>query len=1713
MAGLQYIAVLISILGVSIVSGLECPSGWKKWNDECYLFSAEPKNWEEARTSCLEIDGDLVSIDKPGENEKLVDLGQQNTNYWIGLTDRGTGSFVWSDGTNYNSQIAIWDSGYPQQASSEACVQLRTSRGYWQDKACSLVLPYICSRPLAKLEKCSTEDGWISGNSRCYLYVDQTRSWDDAQDYCDGLDGYLVSINNDEEQLTINTIASSKTTIWIGLSDKDSDGEYEWISGDNYIASNNSWDVGQPDASAGKCVEVLNKGSNTGPWSTAKCEDRKAFVCERGQLSCYPGWRSYGGNCYQFNTLQPETWINSKTICDAQGTLLVTIKSQEEQDFLITQFDYLQDINVENLWIGISDTEKDGERVWVDGTIDNGPYMNWPKRIYPENTPNTMDCGSMFVLSPNGQWDYGDCFNTYSYICKVSAGSTVKPYNPGNVIGSCEPGWDYYEGQCYKVDSFQRTFSDSKKACEDMDSVLTSILNPNEESFLSVRLNAEAFYIGLTDQQTEGTFLWIDGNPLSFTNWQKNEPNNADTGEDCVEIYGGNVQKGAWNDIPCSYQRGMICKKTAGTVTPHPPTNPPSIGCYDGDGSHYRGNAQISLSGKLCENWDGKPINPTTHPDADLKENFCRNPDNGPAPWCWDSTSGGSFAVEMCAIPTCSNAADCYEGDGMTYRGHASQTEDGTTCYRWDQLDSSSSYYPANQPYAGLDSNYCRNPSGSRRPWCYTDDKYNYGYCDLPKCNKTGCYEGNGQNYRGSGATTVDGESCSMWKNVSDQPVNSDDFPNADLYENYCRNPTGEDKPWCYIKRDSGNVDKKECDVPHCDSKKMQMALRSIGPDPESGLEMFEFDRPQPTTTIQTMTTLPPPVGLHGNFLPPRIYQDHENKFLKDSQVLNPTQEFIVIHTRQLLDQNTVTIPGITAWQNCAYLCLNQTDFYCRSFNFKSNICQLNRLNRDSAELSLKIGSTYFERNSTYDLEANYCRNPGGVLSKPWCYYHGLDGYDHWNFCAVEVCDALDIGCYEGAGEHYRGPARMTSDGQTCLDWDSQYARNIVEEHPNAGLDENFCRNPLPGQYSAPWCYHVDRGYVEIRYCDVPQCIDDKCGVGWVSDSKSDYCYQVRSDTSSTFNEALSKCMEQGGNLASITSVDESAFITGLVFKEQSPLLWVGLNDLYDEGGWEWTDGSPVAYFNFAMDQPDNSDGGQHCVVISAATSSTGQWYDESCDSSFGHVCKKLGNIQRTTTISPTLAPGSRCRSGWTSYGDSCYRVQIDEVSWQDALLNCKEVGADLASVHSQSEMMHIVSSVYESQHSHYWIAANDIVKEGTFVFSDGTNTGDVGKLVFNQWEDGQPNNYGADGEDCACLPKNFNWKWNDNNCAAKFRVLCEGIGTSPLQQGKFTAFKVEMSWADAEIYCQNQGGTLATISSQIEQDTAEDLLNKIYDPYEVDVYWFGSNDIAIEGTWVMGGSANSKDYQVYTNWYGNEPNNYKFPGEDCVMLVASDGNEFMWYDTTCTNGEGSICENIPGTPEGPNGLKYSVHMDLKTWSDASTFCKANGGRLAWILDQQAQDYIESLIAAEERGLILKTAGVWIGLNDQISQMSFQWSDGSDVTYTNWNNDEPNNWEGTDEDCVFAYTSTGVYDTGYRYYAGKWNDQSCDTKNMGYVCKKSKEILPITLVPPTSSGCKFGWKGYGSSCYLFDTTEQDWDTATVKCQRDLNADLVSISDR
>lgn len=43
---------------------------------------------------------------------------------------------------------------------------------------------------------------------------------------------------------------------------------------------------------------------------------------------------------------------------------------------------------------------------------------------------------------------------------------------------------------------------------------------------------------------------------------------------------------------------------------------------------------------------------------------------------------------------------------------------------------------------------------------------------------------------------------------------------------------------------------------------------------------------------------------------------------------------------------------------------------------------------------------------------------------------------------------------------------------------------------------------------------------------------------------------------------------------------------------------------------------------------------------------------------------------------------------------------------------------------------------------------------------------------------------------------------------------------------------------------------------------------------------------------------------------------------------------------------------------------------------------------------------------------------LWIGLNDKKNQMLFEWSDGSHVTFTQWNVGEPSHTTNLQEDCV-----------------------------------------------------------------------------------------------
>jgi hypothetical protein len=46
----------------------------------------------------------------------------------------------------------------------------------------------------------------------------------------------------------------------------------------------------------------------------------------------------------------------------------------------------------------------------------------------------------------------------------------------------------------------------------------------------------DRFWIGLSTLSTNSGFVWSDGSPVSYTNWNAGEPNNFLGQENCVEM-------------------------------------------------------------------------------------------------------------------------------------------------------------------------------------------------------------------------------------------------------------------------------------------------------------------------------------------------------------------------------------------------------------------------------------------------------------------------------------------------------------------------------------------------------------------------------------------------------------------------------------------------------------------------------------------------------------------------------------------------------------------------------------------------------------------------------------------------------------------------------------------------------------------------------------------------------------------------------------------------------------------------------------------------------------------------------------------------------------------------------------------------------------------------------------------------------------------------
>ncbi|XP_030299937.1 collectin-12 [Calypte anna] len=135
---------------------------------------------------------------------------------------------------------------------------------------------------------------------------------------------------------------------------------------------------------------------------------------------CSRHWKNYTEKCYYFS-VEREIFEEAKLFCEEKESRLVIINNKEEQQWIKRQIS-----GKGSFWIGLTDSEKENEWRWLDGSLP--VYTNW-KSGQPDNWSHGHgpgeDCAGLIYA---GLWNDFYCEDVNNFICE-------KDMDKGQVFG------------------------------------------------------------------------------------------------------------------------------------------------------------------------------------------------------------------------------------------------------------------------------------------------------------------------------------------------------------------------------------------------------------------------------------------------------------------------------------------------------------------------------------------------------------------------------------------------------------------------------------------------------------------------------------------------------------------------------------------------------------------------------------------------------------------------------------------------------------------------------------------------------------------------------------------------------------------------------------------------------------------------------------------------------------------------------------------------------------------------------------------------------------------------------------------------------------------------------------------------------------------------------------------------------------------------------
>uniref|UniRef100_K7FSL5 Mannose receptor C-type 1 n=1 Tax=Pelodiscus sinensis TaxID=13735 RepID=K7FSL5_PELSI len=646
-------------------------------------------------------------------------------------------------------------------------------------------------------------------------------------------------------------------------------------------------------------------------------------------------------------------------------------------------------------------------------------------------------------------------------------------------------------------------------------------------------------------------------------------------------------------------------------------------------------------------------------------------------------------------------------------------------------------------------------------------------------------------------------------------------------------------------------------------------------------------------------------------------------------------------------------------------------------------------------------------------------------------------------------------------------------------------------------------------------------------YCPLNDSIDKDF---WTTNPLTGTHYQINSNSALTWHQARKSCQQQNAELLSITEIHEQTYLTGKT--KVTSELWIGLNSLIPNGGWQWIGGSPLRYLNWA---PDFSLfvplwGNQTASNPPACSPlRNGRWKNQQCDQKRGYICKKglKESLEYSSCWSECISGTICCNQRWVPYSGHCYMIYRTPKIWKDALSSCRKEGGGLASIHNIEEYSFTVSQLGYKPTDELWIGLNDLRIEMYFEWSDGS------PVTYTKWLREEPSNTNNRKKDCVIM-KGEDGYWADDLCEKKLGYICK---MKPLAEESEVVEVIvpgcQKGWIRHGFYCYSVGETSVTFSEAksltIKLRYEQAFLTVLVGFSPRNHFWIALSDVEEPGTfkWADG------DAVLFTHW-NSEHRPRKEPGCVAMRTGITAG---LWDVVNCEEKSVFLCKQlaegvtpppVPTTTPAPScldGWHSSTHSSscfklfhkgrkyMRTWFDARDFCRAIGGDLAAIHNQEEQNVIDHLIISMERERYYTS--YWIGLSALDPDGGYTWSDGSPpYQLEQMQNLNSLQFQRRTRSCI-AYDAFSQKTKNLKMLIDngscmQWNDLFCD-RLCDWVCqiKKGKLLQLPDLIEYSYKAIENGWIIYEDKEYYFSSESLPMEKAREHCRKN-SGDLVVI---